>query len=50
MTAEDPIEYNFLGINQVQMKEEIGLTFASALRSFLRQSPDIIPVGEIRGF
>ncbi|RJQ40368.1 MAG: type IV-A pilus assembly ATPase PilB, partial [Nitrospiraceae bacterium] len=50
MTAEDPIEYNFLGINQVQMKEEIGLTFASALRSFLRQSPDIILVGEIRDF
>ncbi len=50
MTAEDPIEYNFLGINQVQMKEEIGLTFASALRAFLRQSPDIILVGEIRDF
>ncbi len=50
MTAEDPIEYNFLGINQVQMKEEIGLTFAAALRSFLRQSPDIILVGEIRDF
>ncbi|MCX5717014.1 MAG: type IV-A pilus assembly ATPase PilB, partial [Nitrospirae bacterium] len=50
MTAEDPIEYNFLGINQVQMKDEIGLTFASALRSFLRQSPDIILVGEIRDF
>src|SRR4030066_361223 len=49
-TGEDPIEYNFLGINQVQMKEEIGLTFASALRSFLRQSPDIILVGEIRDF
>jgi type IV pilus assembly protein PilB len=50
MTAEDPIEYNFLGINQVQMKEEIGLTFATALRAFLRQSPDIILVGEIRDF
>jgi type IV pilus assembly protein PilB len=50
MTAEDPIEYNFQGINQVQVKEEIGLTFASALRSFLRQSPDIIMVGEIRDF
>jgi len=50
MTAEDPIEYNFLGINQVQMKEEIGLTFASALRSFLRQDPDIIMVGEVRDF
>jgi type IV pilus assembly protein PilB len=50
MTAEDPIEYNFLGMNQVQIKEEIGLTFASALRAFLRQSPDIILVGEIRDF
>ncbi len=50
MTAEDPIEYNFMGINQVQMHEEIGLTFASALRSFLRQDPDIIMVGEIRDF
>ncbi len=50
MTAEDPVEYNFMGINQVQVKEEIGLTFASALRSFLRQDPDIIMVGEIRDF
>jgi type IV pilus assembly protein PilB len=50
MTAEDPVEYNFLGMNQVQVKEEIGLTFASALRAFLRQSPDIILVGEIRDF
>jgi len=50
ITAEDPIEYNFIGINQVQMHEEIGLTFASALRSFLRQDPDIIMVGEIRDF
>ncbi len=50
MTAEDPVEYNFHGINQVQVKEEIGLTFASALRSFLRQDPDIIMVGEIRDF
>ena len=50
MTVEDPVEYNFAGINQVQVKEEIGLTFASALRSFLRQSPDIIMVGEIRDF
>ncbi|NWF99132.1 MAG: type IV-A pilus assembly ATPase PilB [Nitrospirae bacterium] len=49
-TAEDPVEYNFLGINQVQVREEIGLTFASALRSFLRQDPDIIMVGEIRDF
>jgi len=50
MTAEDPVEYNFMGMNQVQVKEEIGLTFASALRAFLRQSPDIILVGEIRDF
>jgi type IV pilus assembly protein PilB len=50
ITAEDPIEYNFIGINQVQMHEDIGLTFASALRSFLRQDPDIIMVGEIRDF
>ena len=50
MTSEDPVEYNFHGINQVQVKEDIGLTFASALRSFLRQSPDIIMVGEIRDF
>jgi type IV pilus assembly protein PilB len=50
MTAEDPIEYSFFGINQVQIREEIGLTFASALRSFLRQDPDIIMVGEIRDF
>jgi type IV pilus assembly protein PilB len=50
MTAEDPIEFSLAGINQVQMKEQIGLTFASALRSFLRQDPDIILVGEIRDF
>ncbi|HXX56673.1 MAG TPA: type IV-A pilus assembly ATPase PilB [Thermodesulfovibrionales bacterium] len=50
MTAEDPVEYNFMGINQVPVKEEIGLTFASSLRSFLRQDPDIIMVGEIRDF
>jgi type IV pilus assembly protein PilB len=49
-TAEDPVEYNFAGINQVQMKEDIGLTFAAALRSFLRQDPDIIMVGEIRDY
>jgi type IV pilus assembly protein PilB len=49
-TAEDPVEYNFLGINQVQVKEDIGLTFAASLRSFLRQDPDIIMVGEIRDF
>src|SRR5207244_13138766 len=48
LTAEDPIEFNLAGINQVQMKEQIGLTFASAMRSFLRQDPDIILVGEIR--
>ncbi len=50
MTAEDPVEYNLAGINQVQMAENIGLNFASALRSFLRQDPDIILVGEIRDF
>ncbi len=50
MTAEDPVEYNLLGINQVHVREEIGLTFAAALRSFLRQDPDIIMVGEIRDF
>jgi type IV pilus assembly protein PilB len=49
-TAEDPVEYSFAGINQVQMKEEIGLTFAASLRSFLRQDPDIIMVGEIRDY
>jgi type IV pilus assembly protein PilB len=49
-TAEDPVEFNFAGINQVQMHDEIGLNFASALRSFLRQDPDIIMVGEIRDF
>jgi type IV pilus assembly protein PilB len=49
-TAEDPVEYNLLGINQVQMHEDIGLNFASALRAFLRQDPDIIMVGEIRDF
>jgi type IV pilus assembly protein PilB len=48
MTAEDPVEFNFDGINQVAVKSEIGLTFASALRSFLRQDPDVIMVGEIR--
>ncbi|HEX9020626.1 MAG TPA: ATPase, T2SS/T4P/T4SS family, partial [Nitrospirota bacterium] len=47
MTAEDPVEFNLMGINQVQMKDEIGLNFAAALRSFLRQDPDIIMVGEI---
>lgn len=48
MTAEDPVEFNLLGINQVHIKEQIGLTFAAALRSFLRQDPDVIMVGEIR--
>ena len=48
MTAEDPVEFNLAGINQVQIRESIGLTFASALRSFLRQDPDIILVGEMR--
>jgi type IV pilus assembly protein PilB len=47
-TAEDPVEFNLLGINQVQVHEDIGLSFAAALRSFLRQDPDIIMVGEIR--
>lgn len=48
LTIEDPIEYTLEGINQVQLKESIGLTFASALRTFLRQDPDVIMVGEIR--
>ena len=48
LTAEDPVEYNFAGIHQVQIKEEIGLAFASCLRAFLRQDPDVIMVGEIR--
>jgi len=50
MTAEDPVEFNLAGINQVQMHDEIGLNFAAALRSFLRQDPDIIMVGEIRDY
>jgi type IV pilus assembly protein PilB len=49
-TAEDPVEFNFAGVNQVQMHEDIGLNFAAALRSFLRQDPDIIMIGEIRDF
>jgi len=49
-TAEDPVEYNLHGINQVQMHDEIGLNFAMALRAFLRQDPDIIMVGEVRDF
>ncbi len=50
MTAEDPVEFNLQGINQVNVKSEIGLTFAAALRSFLRQDPDIILVGEMRDY
>ena len=50
MTAEDPVEFNLHGINQVQVKEQIGLNFAAALRSFLRQDPNIVLVGEIRDF
>ena len=50
MTAEDPVEFNLEGINQVQVREAIGLTFAQALRSFLRQDPNIILVGEIRDY
>ncbi|HEV2855323.1 MAG TPA: type IV-A pilus assembly ATPase PilB [Thermoanaerobaculia bacterium] len=50
MTAEDPVEFNLTGINQVQTREQIGLNFAAALRSFLRQDPNIILVGEIRDF
>ena len=49
-TAEDPVEYNLMGINQCQMHDDIGLNFAAALRSFLRQDPDIVMVGEIRDF
>jgi type IV pilus assembly protein PilB len=49
-TAEDPVEYNVHGINQVQMHDEIGLNFAMALRAFLRQDPDVLMVGEIRDF
>jgi type IV pilus assembly protein PilB len=50
MTAEDPVEFNLAGVNQVQVKESIGLNFAAALRSFLRQDPNIILIGEIRDF
>ncbi len=49
-TAEDPVEYNLQGINQVQIREDVGLSFAAALRSFLRQDPDVIMVGEVRDF
>ncbi len=48
MTAEDPVEYNLMGINQVQVRPEIGLTFAAALKAFLRQDPNVIMIGEIR--
>ncbi len=48
MTAEDPVEYNIDGINQVQVRDEVGLTFAAALKAFLRQDPNIVMVGEIR--
>jgi type IV pilus assembly protein PilB len=48
MTAEDPVEYNFPGLNQVQVRDDVGLSFAAALKSFLRQDPDIIMIGEIR--
>jgi type IV pilus assembly protein PilB len=48
MTAEDPVEYNLMGINQVQVRNEIGLTFAAALKAFLRQDPNIIMIGEVR--
>src|SRR6187200_2817367 len=50
MTAEDPVEFNMVGVNQVQVRENIGLNFAAALRSFLRQDPNVILVGEIRDF
>jgi type IV pilus assembly protein PilB len=50
MTAEDPVEFNMVGVNQVQVRENIGLNFAAALRSFLRQDPNIILVGEVRDF
>ncbi|MET0152287.1 MAG: type IV-A pilus assembly ATPase PilB [Candidatus Binatia bacterium] len=49
-TVEDPVEYNLVGINQVQIHDDIGLSFAAALRSFLRQDPDVIMVGEVRDF
>jgi len=49
-TAEDPVEYNMIGVNQLQVHEDIGLNFATALRAFLRQDPDVIMVGEIRDF
>src|SRR5437763_2670592 len=48
MTAEDPVEYNLFGINQVQVRSDVGLTFAAALKSFLRQDPNVIMLGEIR--
>src|SRR5437879_10183714 len=48
MTAEDPAEYNLMGINQVLVRNDVGMTFAAALKAFLRQDPNIIMVGEIR--
>src|SRR5258708_12811349 len=48
MTAEDPVEYNGMGINQVLVRNEVGMTFAAAVKAFLRQDPNIIMVGEIR--
>src|SRR5256886_4354895 len=48
MTAEDPVEYNLMGINQVLVRNDVGMTFAAALKAFLRQDPNIIMVGEIR--
>ena len=50
LTAEDPVEFNFKGINQVNVNQEVGMTFAAALKAFLRQDPDIIMVGEIRDY
>ena len=50
LTAEDPVEFSFKGINQVNVNQEVGMTFAAALKAFLRQDPDIIMVGEIRDY
>ena len=50
MTAEDPVEFDLEGVNQVQIREDVGLSFASALREFLRQDPNVILVGEIRDY
>jgi len=48
MTAEDPVEFTMQGVNQVQINERVGMTFAAALRSFLRQDPDVVLIGEMR--